>query len=52
MAPVQPLQEALLSVAGPGVKVLYVSGTHQPDTHSLENLQTVNTVTKLLVKPN
>ena len=27
------------------VKVLYVSGTHQPDAHSTENLQTVNTVT-------
>ena len=30
------------------VKVLYVSGTHQPDAHSTENPQTVNTVTSLL----
>ena len=29
-----------------GVKVLYVSGTHQPDAHSTENLLTVNTVTQ------
>ena len=37
-----------VQAAGSWVKVLYVSGTHQPDAHSTENPQTVNTVTSLL----